>query len=138
MKAGNFAAAAESFASARRILPQDANLQRNLALAYNAWGIELAKQAQYDQALDRLQAAREILPGETLIASNITAIRINWATELMDQKKHEEAENQLVLAGQEAVTDDQRRESQDAAPITSTRRPKNGSPRGAGNAAGKN
>lgn len=110
MKAGNFAAAAESFASARRILPQDANLQRNLALAYNAWGIELAKQAQYDQALDRLQAAREILPGETLIASNITAIRINWATELMDQKKHEEAENQLVLAGQEAVTDDQRRE----------------------------
>lgn len=110
MKSGNYAAAAESFATARRILPQDANLQRNLALAYNAWGIELAKQTKYDQALERLQTAREILPAENLIASNMTAIRINWATELMDQKKHEDAETQLARANDDAASDDQRRE----------------------------
>lgn len=110
MKSGNYAAAAESFASARRILPQDANLQRNLALAYNAWGVELAKQSNYDQAIERLQTARQTLPGETLIASNMTAIRINWATELMDQKKHEDAETQLARANAEAANDDERRE----------------------------
>lgn len=110
MKSGNYAAAAESFASARRIVPEDANVQRNLAFAFNAWGVELAKQSRYDQALERLQTARDILPAETLIASNMTAIRINWATELMDQKKHEAAEKQLELAAASAANEDERRE----------------------------
>ncbi|MCE5230299.1 hypothetical protein LLG95_11980 [bacterium] len=110
MKAGNYAAAAEAFATARRVIPQDANLQRNLALAYNAWGVELAKESKFEQALERLETAHELLPTDKLVTANMTAMRINWATELMDNKKHDEAESQLVRADADAATDDQHRE----------------------------
>ncbi|MEN6625784.1 MAG: tetratricopeptide repeat protein [Candidatus Sumerlaeia bacterium] len=110
LDAGKFQGAVDSFSAARRLLPQDATIQRNLAMAYNGWGVELARQANYADAIKRLQSAILLAPQETGIPANLTAIRVNWAGELTQGKRYDDAETQLRLAAQETQAETLRRE----------------------------
>ncbi len=98
MEENKYREAIANFERARRILPRNETIRLNLALAHNAWGVELARMERFQESVTQFVRALSISPRQALVTSNLTTTRFNWAVKLMGEGRLEEAEGQLAQA----------------------------------------
>src|SRR5690606_27714212 len=61
MDARRFAEAVAAFTEAERLAPTEDVLRLNRGLAYNGWGVALAGEEHWKEAIDRLQTAHALV-----------------------------------------------------------------------------
>ncbi len=98
VQTGRFGEAVASFEFALRQMPGNATIQRNLAVALNAWGVDLGNRGRFETAVRKLEKARRTLDGDAMIERNLTVVRVNWGTNLMEKGLHRQAEGQFFKA----------------------------------------